>query len=391
MALRPQVEYGLVRGSGDAMRLWGGVLLFALAPSLFADEDVLSQFDTARAEINLSEKSQREIMAGLFEINQRIKSIAKKQAQLNGQMLEVDGQARDLAQQVAHAEESVVSQRDALNSHLRQLYQSRKIDAFQWLFSAKSPNELERHFRFLRKFLNMDHELLNQYISSLQSLKERRLELSRRVRDLKGLQQSIAREEQELAREQTRKSKMLRAIRVDRTKRIAALKGLREKHSALNDIIEYAFFEKRGELRPPVDVAPTRGFGTYVDSEFHFRLAHKGLFYSLPAGRDVRVIADGTVVFAQKVSGYEALLIVDHGDNYYSVYAHVGSLRVKNADKVRANDVVALSGSSSPLFGPGLYFEVRHFSDAIDPKPWFKDSTIQTASVGPSIEAKETE
>ena len=73
-------------------------------------------------------------------------------------------------------------------------------------------------------------------------------------------------------------------------------------------------------------------------------------------------------------------VILDHGDSYYSVYAFVSQLKVHEGDQVREGDVLAVSGSYSPLFGPGLYFEIRHFTDAIDPKPWIKDAGMKTAN-----------
>jgi septal ring factor EnvC (AmiA/AmiB activator) len=54
-------------------------------------------------------------------------------------------------------------------------------------------------------------------------------------------------------------------------------------------------------------------------------------------------------------------------------------VKVREGEKVREGHVVAVSGGISPLFGPGLYFEIRHFTDAIDPRPWIKESVIKTA------------
>jgi septal ring factor EnvC (AmiA/AmiB activator) len=381
-------RYGLPFYRGIALCL--AFAHFAAADVGNTDKDLLSEFDTARSEISLKEKSQREVMGALFAINQRIHATAKKRAQLNTQLLESDSQVRTAAQEVTRMEELVLNQRDQLNNHLRQLYQSRRINPMQWLFSAKSPNELERHYRFLRKFLNMDHDLLTHYAASLDSLTDRRNRLLARVTELSKLQKSIASQEVELNREQVIKAKFLRSIRSDKNQKLAVLKELRKQHSDLNDIIEYAFFEKRGTLAQPVDGMASRGFGTYVDSDFHFSLAHKGLFFPLKAESPVRTIADGVVTFADKLRGYEKLVIIDHGDNYYSIYAHNSAIKVKKGQRVEANSVIATSGGASPLFGQGLYFEIRHFSDAIDPRPWFKDSIIKTAAFDGKIEHEES-
>jgi septal ring factor EnvC (AmiA/AmiB activator) len=49
--------------------------------------------------------------------------------------------------------------------------------------------------------------------------------------------------------------------------------------------------------------------------------------------------------------------------------------------KVSEGDLIAISGQGSPNFGPGLYLELRHFSDAVDPLPWLKMAPELRASV----------
>jgi septal ring factor EnvC (AmiA/AmiB activator) len=118
-----------------------------------------------------------------------------------------------------------------------------------------------------------------------------------------------------------------------------------------------------------------------VDPQFRFHLTHKGLFYAAPQSTSIHAVFDGKVVFADQLPGYGRTLIVDHGDNYYSVYAFAQLLKVQAGAQIHEGAVLGLSGKGSPLFGPGLYFEIRHFTDAIDPRPWIKDSVIETAEV----------
>ncbi len=107
---------------------------------------------------------------------------------------------------------------------------------------------------------------------------------------------------------------------------------------------------------------------------------HKGQFYKVAPGVTIHSVAEGTVAMAGTLPGYGKTVIIDHGDNYYSVYAFNQSLKVREGQKITEGTILAVSGGSSPLFGPGLYFEIRHFTDAIDPHSWIKDSVIKTAT-----------
>jgi septal ring factor EnvC (AmiA/AmiB activator) len=76
------------------------------------------------------------------------------------------------------------------------------------------------------------------------------------------------------------------------------------------------------------------------------------------------------VVFADWLRGYGNLLIVDHGDDYLSIYANNESVLKRVGDAVHAGDVVATVGASGGNESSGLYFELRHQGRAFDPVPW---------------------
>lgn len=358
--------------------MWFLPLLFHFAhadASLDADK-----IETTRASISEDEKRSREALSHLFVINKSIKDTARKQEELNKKLFAQEASVRGLAQEVQKLESRTDQHKEMLNKRLRQLYQERDSDDFHWLFSASSPVELERNHRFLKLMIDSDHRQLKEYIDHLTVLRKKRTDLKAMVARLAGLQKQMAAQEEELGRQLHLKSKLLADLKKSKDLKISELKSLRRNHVELNDVLSYAFFERKGNLRAPIDGRVAREYGTYVDPQFHFRVMHKGLFYSALRATEVHAVARGRVVFASQMAGMGKAVIVDHGDNYYSVYAFASQIKVHEGDEVHEGDLIARSGRSSPLFGPGLYFEIRHFTDAIDPRPWIKDSVVRTAA-----------
>jgi len=78
------------------------------------------------------------------------------------------------------------------------------------------------------------------------------------------------------------------------------------------------------------------------------------------------------VVFADRFSGYGKMMIIDHGQRYYSVYAHLSDLLKKPGEAVRRGDPIGLVGDSDSLAGARLYFEIRKDGKPVDPLPWFR-------------------
>ena len=128
-----------------------------------------------------------------------------------------------------------------------------------------------------------------------------------------------------------------------------------------------AFARLRGRLALPVKGTITGRFGARREDG---QSIWKGLFIRAADGADVRAVADGVVVFADWLRGYGNLLIVDHDDDFLSVYGNNQTLLADVGHKVVAGKPVATVGASGGQAESGLYFELRHRGQAFDPGKW---------------------
>ena len=102
------------------------------------------------------------------------------------------------------------------------------------------------------------------------------------------------------------------------------------------------------------------------------QLAWKGVLIGAPIGREVTSIASGQVVYADWLSGFGMVMVIDHGKGYMSLYGHNQSLLRSSGDKVTMGQPIALSGESGGQEQTGLYFEIRYQGTAVNPLPWLK-------------------
>jgi len=89
-----------------------------------------------------------------------------------------------------------------------------------------------------------------------------------------------------------------------------------------------------------------------------------------PEGEEVRAVAPGRVVFADWMRGFGNLLILDHGENYLTIYGYNEAVLKKVGDPVHAGDVIATVGATGGAGTSGLYFEMRHEGKPFDPLTW---------------------
>lgn len=127
------------------------------------------------------------------------------------------------------------------------------------------------------------------------------------------------------------------------------------------------FARLRGRLLQPVRGTVTGRFGARRDDG---QSIWKGLFIRAADGADVRAVAGGVVVFADWLRGYGNLLIIDHDDDFLSVYGNNQTLLADVGQKVGAGKAVATVGASGGQAESGLYFELRHRGQAFDPGKW---------------------
>ncbi len=132
------------------------------------------------------------------------------------------------------------------------------------------------------------------------------------------------------------------------------------------------FATRKGKLRLPTPGTITVAFGKVVNPKFNTVTMQRGLDVEAPAGAPVMAVAPGRVVHAGWFKGYGNLLIVDHGDGYHTLVAHLASMSTAMGEEVTTGDLVGTVGDSGSLKGAYLYFELREKGRPVDPRPWLE-------------------
>ena len=98
----------------------------------------------------------------------------------------------------------------------------------------------------------------------------------------------------------------------------------------------------------------------------------KGWLIAAEEGAPVRAVHGGQVIYADWLRGQGLLMVVDHGDGWLSLYGQNHSLLRGVGERVNAGDVIARAGASGGSELSGLYFEIRHDGQPLDPTEWIR-------------------
>ncbi len=186
------------------------------------------------------------------------------------------------------------------------------------------------------------------------------------VRRQKALAEKAAREMEEAQRQVG--NTILTLMRQKKERETAASKGGKGKGS-----VDYLVGRGRGSMFDwPVRGPISSAFGSRVHPVFKTKAFHSGLDISSPGGTPVLAAAPGEVLFEGWMRGYGQVVIIDHGRDHSTVYAHMSATRVKEGMIVKTGTVVGAVGNTGTTTGYHLHFEVRIGSTAKNPLDYLK-------------------
>ena len=113
------------------------------------------------------------------------------------------------------------------------------------------------------------------------------------------------------------------------------------------------------------------GYGMRIDPVYHVRKFHQGMDFTAPTGTDIFATGNAKVVFSGWKQGYGNTVILDHGYGYQTLYAHLFKSLVREGQRVKRYDIIALVGNTGKSTGPHLHYEVRLHGKPVDPRNYY--------------------
>lgn len=197
---------------------------------------------------------------------------------------------------------------------------------------------------------------------------EMKTEQQREMKKIRSQRQSYEAAARELEASAARVQKLLTDLEAQREK--ARKEG---RKSVVDDELDRTNFgANRGRLPWPAEGAVIGRFGLETHPEFGTQIRNNGIDIQAPEGSPVRAVADGRVEMNDWLPGYGQSIILNHGNGWYTIYAHLGSDNVSVGDKVTVGQSMGTVGDSGSLKGTCLHFELRRGREAQDPGRWLR-------------------
>jgi len=336
------------------------------------------------------------LLAELDQVEQRLADKQREIGRFDIRIKRAQGDVISLRGEVRGLEEQRGSQEQALARRLRAVYKVHaQGGALPILFSGDDPVARAVAVRHLTSLAALDARLIQEYRGTSDRLEDRRRREETRERELADLKSDAQREQTEVDRDAAKRRALLARVRDERTYHERMVGELSEATRRLEAFIRdlqarqrrlarvppakpglepsgTGFGTLRGRLPWPTEGRIIAAFGAQVHPRFGTRTFRNGVDIEAGEGRDVAAVFAGHVVYTGWFKGYGNLIILDHDNEYYTLYAHVADILVKEGDDVRQGQRIGTVGDTGSLEGPRLYFEVRFQGKPQDPEQWLR-------------------
>jgi len=385
-----------VRGGARGIRLAAAFagLLFAASVGAEAPTDPAkagAELSALRARIAAVQKrlaaARAEESAAVRAVREVEQRIGRASRGLRDTRSRLDDEERRLAEsqrRYAEVTAELEAERRELARQIRAAYLLGRQEQVKLLLNQEDPTRLGRTLTYYR-YLN--HTRLSR-IDRVMVARDRVAQLQEQIvvqrEALAATRAQQASEMQALADERLAREGLLHKLQAEIRDQGDRLAGLEKDEKRLQQLVQelqrvLADVERVATARRQPFAKLKRTLPWPVSGElaakFNERrdvgsLRWRGAFIAAAANQDVRAVASGRVAFADWLRGFGLLIIIDHGNDYMTLYGHNQSLYREVGDWVEGGDVIAAVGDTGGMARPGVYFELRHKGEPQDPQTW---------------------
>ena len=308
--------------------------------------------------------------------NQGIQQLGNEIKTLETRLLEGQGEVKKLARRQQQLAAKSEAQKAQAARSLRSLYQGLGESRIKLLLNQERPDAVSRQLVYLDYLQQAQLQAIRNYqqtVDDLQALESQQRQLMARLDREKS---AVDQKKQTLVKQQARQQQLLAELGQRQRQGGLELTQLEQERQRLDKVL--ASIISRQQLSQPFEsrqgklVWPVSGkvLFNFNDQNSETRLRWQGMFIAVEEGTTVNAAHDGRVIFANWLNGYGLLAIVDHGDQFLTLYAHNSAILRQEGETVLAGEPLALSGESSAQQTDGVYFEVRHQGKPQNPAAW---------------------
>jgi len=353
-----------------------------------------------------SKEQERTLLGELEKIENELQNLVKMLADLKA---ESEEQELLLADSQEHLYQ-VLTEKKAHQIHVKNrlaaYYRLGAVGLMNVLFSTESLPDLLDFNEYFSIMVQRDHAKIKEYLAQIYESNKAREKLAREKLRLMKLADEVSAKENQLNLVQLEKNMLLQQVNTEQHLYEQAVQEIeeaaadlaatlhrlqttatpsptaqlsnpsnsteRENNQKDTPAVQEGFPAQKGFLDPPAHGPVITLFGQQIKGKFDSSITSQGIDIKARNGEEIKAVYDGKIIHSGYLRGYGNLLIIDHGQQYFSLVSRAADFYKKEGTRVVEGETLGITGDGDPLFGEGLHFEIRKGSNPEDPLLWLK-------------------
>ncbi|MFQ6092364.1 MAG: murein hydrolase activator EnvC family protein, partial [bacterium] len=359
-------------------------------------KQIRAQIESCRGELDRLRGKETGILDSLRTVEKELSLLGGLLSKLDSRQKELEWEIDRARSDLSITEKRLEVHRRRLVQRLRQMYKRGRSQLLEALFTASSPVDLFRRYKYVCAAAEADKRVLSEVEREKAYLERTRDELNAKLAENRRLRREKEQEEARAHHLRARRNHHLAVVRTQLSASKQAMKELEEEAEQIEAIIGRLEKERRRRIaaqKKAEDVKviyehfaryrgrlpwPTKGrilsaFGLHRHPVLKTTTVNKGINIRAPFGADILAVAPGRVIMTDWLRGYGKFLIIDHHNGYYTLYAHTSEILVAEGDEVDGGEIIAKVGDTGSLQGSMLHFEIREGTRELDPMDWLRE------------------
>lgn len=345
--------------------------------------EIQKKLTEQKSKVNQTIKKEKSVLSELDQIDKTIKKKKEELRYFDARLSETHSKIRQVENDILLLDRKLDIRKKYLKERLNSLYKQRRGEIVSILISARDYQDFIKRSRYIGSIAYYDSKQMKMYSEEINDLNINMKHMEILKNELETNKMNVKGKTEELQTERMKKNELFTSIRSKRQAYEEMVGELEESSKNLQDLIKQLEDEKapltvegkgfdvlRGKLPWPVSGKVLAPFGKYNDPKFNITTFRKGIEIGANSGDTVLAVSNGRVVYADWFKGYGLLLIINHGNGYHTLYAHLSEIFNKTGDIINRRQAVGKIGDSGTFNVPSLYFEIRHKGKPVDPVEW---------------------
>lgn len=333
------------------------------------------------------EKKREFTLQSIQDLDDRLMRSRQERRGINQQLKQKDQEIEAINAQLVALRLHINDRRNSILARLRVQYMEGRFGYFKALLAADNYGDLQRRFQYLSAVSKREYDLMDAYQGDVEQLEEVERQRAAVRDEMLAYKQSTERKLDEIQGLKRQKGLVLAKITQEKESYDRAVAELEKSASRVDALLRELEQRRRatavrpkkeivgshpfkGALHWPVEGEVVSFFGRQKHPTFDTYVQKKGIELRTAEGSAIRAVMSGSVAYADWLKGYGLVIILDHANGFFSLYAHASKLSAKVGDQVQSGQVIGETGDTGMTGESTLYFELREGAEPVDPLTW---------------------